>query len=493
MNVLFVSAEVAPFAKVGGLADVIGSLPAALRREGVDARVIMPFYAMIDGYHYGIEYVCSFPVNRPNGNTETHLFVKYHDGVPVYFLSGWPYFGQEARVYTGPAYDPARFIYFSQAVIAAVDALNAEDAYGKGYGWRPDVLHANDWHTGLVPFLTSQKRQHDWRWGEMGAVIGIHNMAYQGSHIGNALYDAGVPWRDNWQLHMRDLSDNALGIGIAYSDLITTVSPRYATEIQYPYQGYGLDGLVRERARDLRGILNGIDTDAWNPATDPQLIINYDADSFAEQRIENKRRLQNESGLPIRDEVPLLGFVSRLVWQKGIDLMLPALRELLWTEDAQFVALGAGEPDYDHALWQLGQEFPGKMRAHIGYNAAVAQHIYAGCDMFLMPSHYEPCGVGQMIAMRYGALPIVRETGGLADTVTSYDGADADYGTGFVFNWETPDALLGTMRWATRTFRERPQAWQRMQERAMRTDFSWRRSAHEYIAVYEQSTRRHRG
>jgi starch synthase len=486
LNILFVSAEADPFAKVGGLADVIGSLPAALRREGLDARVLMPFYATINGDRWGLQYVRSFTVSRPSGTTETHLFMTHHDGVPVYFLRGWPYFGQESSVYNGPAYDPARFVYFSQAVLDAIDALSDD-----GRGWRPLVVHANDWHTGIVPFLISQRRQHDWRWETTAAVLGIHNMAYQGNGLSDVFYQHGVPARDNWQLHMRGLTDNALAMAIAYSDIITTVSPRYATEIQYPYQGYGLDGLIRERAADLRGILNGIDVDMWNPATDPHLPVRYSADDFHVQRIGNKRQLQAESGLPVRDDVPVIGFVSRLVWQKGIDLALPALREQLWTEDVQVVALGSGEPEYNEQLWRLGAEFPGRVHTYIGYNAAVAQHIYAGCDIFLMPSHYEPCGVGQMLAMRYGALPLVRETGGLADTVENYDDGPADRGTGFVFNWETADALLGTLRWATRTFRERPGAWRRMQERAMRTDFSWKKSAHAYIEAYTSAAARY--
>lgn len=486
MKVLFVSAEVDPFAKVGGLADVVGSLPAALRREGVDARVIMPSYDFISHEKFGIRPLLAFHLERRTGTTLVELFMTHHDGVPIYFLRGWPFFGQERQVYDGMHFDGPRFIFFAQAVIAALDHLRDD------VGFFPDVVHVNDWHTGLVPFLISQRRPFDPRWRGVGAVLSIHNLAYQGDHVGGWLFEQGIPGRDHWELQSRGLGDNLLAMAIAYCDLITTVSPRYALEIQYPYAGYGLDGMIRTRIPDLRGILNGIDVDLWNPASDKHLVSRFDVTTAAEARAVNKAALQAEAGLPVRPDVPLVGMVSRLVWQKGIDIAFPAMRELLWSEDVQFVGLGAGEPEYDRALWQLGQDFPGKVKAYVGYSAAFAQHIYGGSDLFLMPSHYEPCGVGQMLAMRYGSLPLVRETGGLADTVENYDGGAGDRGTGFTFEWETAEAVLGTLRWATATYRERPDAWARMQQRAMERDFSWTRSAREYIEVYEQSAARHR-
>lgn len=486
MKVLFVSAEVDPFAKVGGLADVVGSLPSALRREGVDARVVLPNYDFIDHEKFGIRPLFAFHLDRRTGQTLVEVFTTVRDGVPIYFVRGWPYFGQERQVYDGMQYDGPRFIFFAQAVIALIDHLRDQA------GFMPDVVHVNDWHTGLIPFLVSQKRQYDPRWRSMGTVVGLHNMAYQGDHVGGWLYEQGIPARTDYQIAGRGLGDNLLALAIGYSDVITTVSPRYAVEIQYPYAGYGLDGLIRTRLPDLRGILNGIDVDQWNPATDRHVSAPFDAANFETARPANKRALQTEAGLPVRDDVPLIGIVTRLVWQKGIDIAFPALRELLWTEDVQFVGLGSGEPEYDHALWRLGQDFPDKVKAYIGYNAAFAQHIYAGSDVFLMPSHYEPCGVGQMLAMRYGSLPLVRETGGLADTVENYDDADADTGTGFRFQWETADAVLGTLRWATRTYRERPAAWRRMQRRAMERDFSWTKSARDYRAAYEDAAGRWR-
>jgi starch synthase len=357
--------------------------------------------------------------------------------------------------------------------------------------WFPDLVHVNDWHTGLVPFLIDQRRD-TWYWNGTGTMLTIHNMAYQGEYVGGFTFTLGIPARNHSELQRYQLGDNMLAMAIAYSDIITTVSPRYAVEIQFPYQSYGLQKLLRSRLLDLYGIVNGIDMDLWNPDTDRFITTHFNADNFTSLRPANKRQLQIDSELPQRDDVFLIGLVSRLVEQKGLDLAFPALRRLLADTDVQFVGLGSGEPQFNDMLTSLGTDFPGKARASVGYNAAVAQRIYAGCDLFLMPSHYEPCGVGQMLAMRYGALPLVRETGGLADTVENYDDGAADRGTGFMFQWETPEAVLGTIHWALRTYRDRKEAWRRMQERAMRTDFSWNRSATEYINLYEEAVARHR-
>jgi starch synthase len=486
MNVLLVSAEVDPFAKVGGLADVVGSLPKALRGLNIDARVLMPYYQFIDGQRFGIEPSFSFKLARATGTTDVSVFSTTHDGVPVYFLRGWPYFGEERAVYSDWEHDVPRFIFFCQAARAAAEAMLENG------GWFPDVFHVNDWHTGLIPFLVEQKRHADPRWQGVGTIVGIHNMAYQGEDVGGWLWELGLAGRDHPQLVSRGLTDNMLAMAIAYSDIVTTVSPRYAIEIQYPYMSYGLDGLIRSRIDDLYGILNGIDYDVWNPETDRHIVSNYNADNFQERRPPNKRQLQDDSNLALRHDVPVIGLVSRLVWQKGIDLAIPALRRLLSGYDVQFIALGSGDPEYNNLLFRLGADFHWKARANIGYNAAVAQQIYAGCDLFLMPSHYEPCGIGQMNAMRYGALPIVRETGGLADSVENYDNGDGERGTGFMFQWEEADALYQTLLWAIRTFHERPAVWQRMQERAMRTDFSWQRSALEYEKLYRKAVERHR-
>jgi starch synthase len=404
----------------------------------------------------------------------------------MYFVRALPYFGQETTVYSNWDYDVPRFIFFAQVALAVADLLRERE------DWFPDTFHVHDWHSGLVPFLILHRR-HEPHWAGVGSMVTIHNMEYQGVSVGGWLWEQGVHGRDHDELRARGLSDNILAIALAYSDVITTVSPRYAVEIQYPYMGFGLDGLIRTRLPDLHGILNGIDMDQWNPETDPKLAVNYNADSFVEQRAENKRQLQIESGLEVRPDIPVIGMVSRLVQQKGLDLALPALRQILAVEDVQFIGLGSGEPHFNDMFWRLGADFHWKARSFVGYNATTAQHIYSGCDIFLMPSHFEPCGVGQMLAMRYGALPLVRETGGLADTVENYDDGAADRGTGFVFNWETPEALAGTLRWAIGTYFNRKAAWRRMQERAMRTDFSWDRSARQYSTLYEWAVSRHRG
>jgi starch synthase len=483
MNVLFVSAEADPFAKVGGLADIIGSLPKALRAapHAIDARVIMPLYGFLDTAHYHITPLLTFQLPRPTGTTDVTLFTTTFEGVPFYFVQGWPFFGIEHTVYSDFDHDVPRFIFFCQAVLAACDELRAR------LGWFPDVLHVHDWHTGLVPFLASARRASEPAWADIATVLSIHNLAYQGEQIGGWLWQLGIPARHHPDLEYRGLTDNMLAISIAYSDMLSTVSPRYATEIQYQYMGYGLDGLIRARIDRLYGILNGLDVDVWNPQTDTQIVSPFNADTFRERRPPNKAQLQRDAGLPVAPDVLVIGMVTRLVWQKGIDLAIPALRYLLAGFDVQFIGLGSGEPEYNDALARLSSDFYWKSRSFIGYNAAVAQRIYAGCDLFLMPSHYEPCGVGQMIAMRYGALPLVRETGGLADTVSNYDGGDADTGTGFVFHWETDEALYGTLKWALETYHTRPHAWQRMQERAMRTDLSWTRSAAEYVRLYQRA------
>lgn len=479
-----VSAEAAPFAKVGGMADVVGSLPAALRKAGIDARVLVPGYGFIPHDKYHISHLFSFQFYHRRGVSDVHLYSTVYEGVPVYFLQAWPYFGREGAVYTEYAWDLPRFVFFNQVAMATIWEL------GVRLGWGVDVVHTHDWHAGLLPFLIDYARAHPF-WGSIATLQTIHNLAYQGNWAGGFLFEAGIPGRSHPHLVYQDLTDNLMAISLAYSSGLTTVSPRYAIEIQYPYQGYGLDGLVRTRVNDLRGILNGIDMELWNPATDPALVSHYDADTFRERRPANKAHLQRSLGLPERPDVPLIGIVSRLVYQKGIDLLVPAMYRLLSEFDVQFVALGTGESQYEYELGKLGYDMGWRgARTLIGYDAGVAQHIYAGSDLFAMPSHFEPCGLGQMMAMRYGSLPVVRETGGLADTVQNYDNGAGDRGTGFVFNWEQPDAVYHTFRWALETYWNNKTAWERLQERAMRQDFGWDKSAAQYIELYHSTLAR---
>ncbi|MFN8375173.1 MAG: glycogen synthase [Anaerolineae bacterium] len=485
MNILLAATEAAPFAKVGGIGDVIGSLPKVLNQHGMDARVIMPLYGTINQQKYALRYMFSFPLPRRNGTAEVHVFTAEYNDITFYFLKSWPFFGDENSVYTEWNWDMPRFILFNQAVVAAAWELKQRA------GWFPDVFHVNDWHTGLIPFLIAEARRTP-EWAHIGSIMTIHNMGYQGPYAGGWLWEAGVPGRHQPDLVYQDLTDNLLAIGIAYADKITTVSPRHAIEIQYPYMAYGLEHLIQRRANDLEGILNGLDMAEWNPATDPRIFSNFDSNTFVEKRPPNKANLQERLGLPVRPEVPLIGAVSRLVAQKGFDMAAPALRTLLSTTDVQVVVLGTGEPEVEHAVWRLGQDFGWKMRAILQYNATLAQQFYAGSDIFLMPSHYEPCGTSQMGALRYGSLPLVRETGGLADTVENYDDGPADRGTGFVFTWETPEAILGTMRWAIESFYNKREAWRRMQKRGMQLDFSWEKSAERYAELYREALNRHK-
>lgn len=480
MRVLLATVEAVPFAKVGGLADVLGSLPAALRRLDVDARVILPGYGFINHEQYGVERLLNFEFSHRLGVSAVTLFAAEQAGIPFYLLQSAPYFGLEGDVYSQWNWDMERYIFFNQATMAALYQLDETE------GWFPDVVHANDWHTGLLPFMIREHVDDD-KWARLASVISIHNVAYQGNHAGGFLWNAGINGRHDADLMALGLENNLLGIGIAYSDMISTVSPRYATEIQYPYAGYALAPLIARRTDDMRGILNGLDSSLWDPATDAKLINNYDADNFSVKRPPNKRHLQSFARLPLRRDVALVGIVSRLAAQKGFDLALPALCNMLSARDLQLVVLGTGEPEIEQAFWQLDQDFGDKVRAFLQFDGALAQQIYAGCDIFLMPSHFEPCGMGQMMAMRYGALPLVRETGGLADTVINYDDADADDGTGFVFHWQEAQAVEGTLNWALDVYEGRPDAWRRMQRRGMTTDFSWRKSAGQYLDMYRQA------
>ena len=445
MRVLIASAEAVPFAKVGGLADVVGSLPRALRRTGVDARVIIPGYGFIDHLEYGVEPLLFFDFHHRLGVNEVKLFHCVYDDVPFYLLQSPPYFGLEGEVYSQWNWDMERFIYLNQALAATLQQLELQE------NWRPDVIHVNDWHTSLLPFLLREQAV-DGAWADMATVMSVHNIAYQGNHAGGFLWHAGVHGRHHADLLRLGLTDNMLGIGIAFSDKVATVSPRYAEEIKYPYAGYELAPLIETRAEDLRGILNGLDCEAWDPATDPTLFANFDAKNFPSKRSLNKRHLQSHARLPVRSEAAVVGIVSRLAAQKGFDLALPALRNVLAQRDLQLVVLGTGEPDLEYAFWQLDQDFGDKVRVYLQFDGALAQQIYAGCDVFLMPSHFEPCGMGQMMAMRYGALPLVRETGGLADTVVNYDNDDAAVGTGFVFHWQEASAIAGHAELGARCF-----------------------------------------
>lgn len=473
MNVLFAAAECAPFVKVGGLGDVVGALPGALHRLGHSVRVALPHHGGIDDAAFGIEPYITFSMPWNGVATTVEVSRAIRGDVPHYFIRGWPFFNREERfVYNADeGIDIGRFLFFSAALLELVAHLNDVE------GWLPEIQHAHDWHTAMLPYLTARSHQADPASGGP-TVFSIHNMRYQGWGLGWHLARAGLPQVDHPLLHAMGRQDNALAVGLAYSTMLSTVSPRYAQEIMAGDAGFGLDGIVHARMARLTGILNGIDIEQWNPATS-RVIHQPFVSGTLERRIANKLALQAELGLPQAEDVPLVAAVMRLVDQKGPQILIPAMRQMLRDADVQFVLLGAGHGHYeDDARW-LGHDYPQKAAVRLTFSEPLSERIYAGADLFVMPSLFEPCGLGQMLAMRYGALPVVRNTGGLADTVTP--------DIGFLFD----DFSAGALRWAISqalgVYAGDRAQWRRRQVAAMACDLSWASSAARYEGVYRQA------
>ena len=407
MKILYVAAEAVPFAKTGGLADVAGSLPKALKADGVDVRVIMPKFGKIpEAYRNAMEHV--YDGELPVAWRKKYVGLdKYElDGVTYYFVDNEEYFNREG--FYGYDDDAERFSFFSRAVL---DLLQAMDFW-------PDVIHTNDWHAGLVNVFLKLDHMGDARYERIKTVYTIHNLKYQGVFPKDVMPDVlGLDWKyfNNGDLEFYDAVNFMKG-GIIYADAITTVSKTYAKEIQYPYFGEHLDGLLRSREQDLSGIVNGIDYSVYNPRTDKYIFETYDEESL-DRKLDNKIALQKSLGLPERRNVPLIAIVSRLVEPKGMDLVVRMMDEILQHEDIQLVVLGTGEKRYEDWFKGLAWRYPKKVSVNIYFSNELAQRIYAGADIFLMPSKYEPCGIGQLIALRYGTIPVVRQTGGLKDTV----------------------------------------------------------------------------
>jgi starch synthase len=483
-KVLFVSSEVAPFRKTGGLADVAGALPKALARRGIDVRVVMPLYQGISWNELEpLDGVLDVPMWWGRARAGVRLGRLPGSQVPIYFLAYNRYFDRP-HVY-GPQGDGysdnlERFVFLSRGALELTNAL----------GWVPDVVHANDWQTAMVPVYVNTVY---WAQPLHGAatIYTIHNLAYQGVQGAGAHFITGLGWEHFNPGEFEHFGDfNPVKAALWHSTMLSTVSPTYAREIQSSAFGSGLDGVLAARSGDLRGILNGIDTDEWNPATDPHLPARYDARDLS-GKAKCKAALQREMGLPERRDVPLFGVVSRLTPQKGLDVLAHALESLLgW--DLQVALLGSGDGEAEHFFGTLSALRGDRFRARIGFDNGLSHRIEAGSDFFLMPSRFEPCGLNQMYSLRYGTLPVVRATGGLADTVQSYDERTGE-GTGFLFHDLTVEALVNTIGWALSTFHDRPNHIRGMRRRAMGQDFSWERAGAEYEQLYRDAYARRRG
>lgn len=475
MQIVFASAECAPFVKTGGLGDVAGSLPAALVRAGAEVIVMVPKYATIkDEYKAQMEHFADFYVSLGWRNEYCGLEKLEHDGVTYMFIDNERYF---ARDYPYGFFDDGeRFAFFSKAITESLQHLPA--------GFECDILHCNDWQTALAPVFLREFYQGLPLYDRVKTVFSIHNVAFQGQFSDTVMEDilgvAHIPAAAS-QLRCDACSVNYMLGALRYADAITTVSPTYANEIQTPEFGEGLDGVLRERSYALQGILNGIDVAGFDPATDKRIAANYTVEDRSGKAV-CKAKLQEELGLEVRDDRPLMVMVTRLTRQKGLDLVMYALDRIL-AGGVQVAVLGTGDRDYEDGLRYFQDKYPGTMAARIEFDPALSQRMYAAADMFLMPSKFEPCGLSQIIAMRYGTLPIVRETGGLKDTVQPYNEFTGE-GTGFSFSNFNGDEMGDAVFRAARLFWDNRDAWNQLVTQAMSQDFSWTRSADKYLDLY---------
>ncbi|EPD87312.1 glycogen synthase GlgA [Streptococcus infantis] len=472
MKILFVAAEGAPFSKTGGLGDVIGALPKSLVKAGQEVAVILPYYDMVEAkFGDQIEDVLQFEVYVGWRRQFCGIKKTVLNGVTFYFIDNQYYFFR-GHVY-GDFDDGERFAFFQLAALEAMERI----------GFIPDVLHAHDYHTAMIPFLLKEKYRWIQAYQNIKTILTIHNLEFQGQFSEGMLWDlfrvgferyadGTVRWNDclNW-----------MKAGILYADRVSTVSPSYAHEIMTPEFGCGLDQILRMESGKVSGIVNGIDTDLYNPETDPLLDYHFNKSDLS-GKTQNKAKLQEKLGLPVRPDVPMIGIVSRLTRQKGFDVVVEGLHRML-QEDVQIVLLGTGDPGFEEAFSWFGQVFPDKLSANITFDVKLAQEIYAASDIFLMPSRFEPCGLSQMMAMRYGTLPLVHEVGGLRDTVQPFNPIEGT-GTGFSFDNLTSYWLNWALETALDVYYNHPAVWKKLQVQAMESDFSWDTACQSYLDLY---------
>ena len=480
MKIAFVSTEIVPFAKTGGLADVSGSLPRELVKLGCNIKLFMPKYFIVDENLHGLKYnwdIGEMPI-RINGvirSVHVHQSKLPDSDLDVYFID-CPHYFHRYRIYTDDFDEDERFILFSKAVIETLQRLQ----------WVPDVVHCNDWQTGLIPLLLKDNYGWDKVFDNTGTLLSIHNIGYQGmfsksvlnsAEIRSALFYPGGPIE-------QDGGVSFMKAGISFSDIINTVSNTYAHEILTAEFGAGLEKVLKQREEDLFGILNGVDYDVWSPETDKHLPFNYSINDLG-GKLKNKKFLLEHFDIPFNKDVPLIGIVSRMVLQKGFDIFADAINDLMNLE-ANWIILGSGEDKFEDLFRRLSNQLPGKVGSYIGYNNELSHLIEAGADMLLMPSRYEPCGLNQIYSLKYGTVPIVRKTGGLADTVKDWDEENYygfDHGNGFSFYDYTGYALYKTVERAVNTFKHK-EVWKKIQTNGMSLDFSWERSAEKYLELY---------
>ena len=475
-KILFVSSEAVPYIKTGGLADVVGSLPKYFDRNEYDVRVMLPKYACMDAaFLPNLRFVCHFYVNLNWRKQYVGILESEYRGIHYYFVDNEFYFAGSSP-YNNIYEDVEKFAYFSKAVLASLPYID----------YAPDVIHCHDWQTGLVPVYLHTAFGDDNFYAGIKTVFSIHNLKFQGRlRIREVIDITGLPEQIFNDKELESYGEaNYLKGGVVYADAVTTVSPSYANEITTQEGGEGLHGLMNARRNVLHGILNGIDYDEFNPQTDPYIESNFSSKSVLSGKKANKVALQKELGLPVRESAFVIGIVSRLTEQKGFDLVSYIMDDLVSQLDVQIVILGTGESKFENVFHHFHSQYPDKVSAYIGYSEEKAHKIYASADAFLMPSLLEPCGLSQMMSMRYGTIPIVRETGGLKDTVQAYNEYE-NTGTGFSFCNFNADDMKYVVEYAYHVFRDERKAWEDMMQRAMAQDFSWNKSAGEYEKLYD--------